>query len=106
MLQRAWIAVNPSPTEGWGITNIEANACGTPAVGANVPGIRDSILDNETGLLFEPNDVNDLTQKLNLLISDDSLRENMSAEGIKWAATFSWDKSATEFLAVLQDVGR
>ena len=106
VLQRAWIAVNPSPTEGWGITNIEANACGTPAVGANVPGIRDSILDNETGLLFEPNDVNDLTQKLNLLISDDSLRENMSAEGIKWAATFSWDKSATEFLAVLQDVGR
>jgi glycosyltransferase involved in cell wall biosynthesis len=102
-LQRAWISVNPSPTEGWGITNVEANACGTPAVGARVPGIRDSIMDNQTGLLFEPNDVDDLTQKLDLLIQDESLRKSLSEQGIKWAASFSWEKSATEFLEVIQE---
>jgi len=101
-LQRAWISVNPSPTEGWGITNIEANACGTPAVGARVPGIRDSIVDNKTGLLFEPNNVDDLTQTINLLIRNESLRNSMSKQGIKWAASFSWEKSAGKFFDILQ----
>lgn len=105
-LQRAWISVNPSPTEGWGITNIEANACGTPAVGARVPGIRDSIVDNETGLLFEPHNADDLTQKIDLLIRDKSLRKSMSKAAIKWASSFSWENSAAVFLKVLEDIIR
>ncbi|MBI5868525.1 MAG: glycosyltransferase family 4 protein [candidate division Zixibacteria bacterium] len=51
-LRRSWVVVCPSLKEGWGLTNIEANACGAPVVCANVPGLRDSAIDGETGLLY------------------------------------------------------
>ncbi|MBI2595067.1 MAG: glycosyltransferase, partial [Candidatus Colwellbacteria bacterium] len=53
LLQEAWVFVNPSYIEGWGITTIEANACGTPVVAADVPGLRDSVNNPHCGLLVE-----------------------------------------------------
>ena len=47
------MAVYPSLKEGWGLTNIEANACGTAVIAANSPGLRDSVKDGETGFLYE-----------------------------------------------------
>ncbi|MBN1294677.1 MAG: glycosyltransferase family 4 protein, partial [Candidatus Latescibacteria bacterium] len=49
-MRRSHIIVNPSPKEGWGLTNIEANACGTIAVASDADGLRDSVRDGETGL--------------------------------------------------------
>src|SRR5881628_1934841 len=51
LLRRAWALVFASPKEGWGITNLEAAACGTPVVASNSPGIRESVRDGETGYL-------------------------------------------------------
>ena len=50
-LQRAWALVQPSPKEGWGLTVVEAGACGTAVVAADSPGLRDSVRRDETGLL-------------------------------------------------------
>ncbi|MCP4705802.1 MAG: glycosyltransferase family 4 protein, partial [candidate division Zixibacteria bacterium] len=52
-LRRSHVAVYPSLKEGWGLTNIEANACGTAVIAANSPGLRDSVKDGETGFLYE-----------------------------------------------------
>ena len=57
MLRRAWALVFASPKEGWGITNLEAAACGTPVVASNSPGIRESVRDGETGYLVPHGDV-------------------------------------------------
>jgi len=46
-----WAFCNPSEMEGWGISIIEANACATPAVAFAVPGLREAILDGESGML-------------------------------------------------------
>src|SRR5688572_8078905 len=57
LVQSAHVVVNPSEKEGWGLTNVEANACGTTCVAADSPGLRDSVRDGTTGLLYPYGDV-------------------------------------------------
>lgn len=63
-LNKINIAINTSAKEGWGLTVTEANACGTTTVSSNVEGLRDAVIDNETGLLYEYGNINELAQKL------------------------------------------
>jgi glycosyltransferase involved in cell wall biosynthesis len=93
-LRRAAIFVNPSEKEGWGITNIEASACGAPVVANNAPGLRDSVVDNETGLLYNENDTASLASSIKKLLDDRQLRERFGINGRLWAQKFSWDASA------------
>lgn len=93
-LRRAHIAVCASLKEGWGLTNIEANACGTPVVAADVPGLRDSARDGETGLLFPHGDIVALRERLTRLLVDRGLWEKLSRGGLAWAASFHWDETA------------
>ena len=64
----------PSYREGFGTVIIEAAACSVPAVASRIYGITDAIVDNETGLLHEPGDVNDLVMVLMRLVQDADLR--------------------------------
>jgi glycosyltransferase involved in cell wall biosynthesis len=101
LLQEVWFAVNTSSKEGWGLTVIEANACGTPVLASDVPGLRDAVRDNETGLLYTFGDTGELELKMRLLLGDRSLRERLGEEAARWAATFDWDAAARETLALL-----
>ncbi|MBN2355437.1 glycosyltransferase family 4 protein, partial [candidate division KSB1 bacterium] len=56
-LNQLWLTVNPSQKEGWGLTVIEANACGLPVVAADSPGLRDSVQHNRTGILYRYGDI-------------------------------------------------
>jgi glycosyltransferase involved in cell wall biosynthesis len=53
LLCAAWLLLHPAMVEGWGIVIAEAAIRGTPAVGFNVPGLRDSVVDGETGVLVD-----------------------------------------------------
>jgi len=90
-MRKAAIFVNPSEKEGWGITNIEAAACGTPVVANNAPGLRDSVVDNETGFLYDENDARSLAASIQKLLDDGQLRERFGENGRAWAEKFSWD---------------
>lgn len=92
--------------EGWGINVIEANACGTPAIAYDVPGLRDAIRDGETGLLVPYGKVEALVQASIKVLNDMSLRERLSSNALKWAANFSWDKSTQDFTAVIEKATR
>ncbi len=105
-LHRAWVSVYPSIKEGWGLTNIEANACGTPAIASNVPGLRESVLPEKTGFLFEYGNTQDLADKIISIVIDKELRDRLSQEGIQWASNFSWDKVTEEVEKLLQDIVR
>ena len=94
LLQRATLFVNPSHKEGWGITNIEANACGTAVVANDAPGLRDSVLDGKTGLLYKENDKDDLIRCIEILLDTPDKREALQVWGREWALSFSWDSSA------------
>ncbi|MBI2618519.1 MAG: glycosyltransferase family 4 protein [Ignavibacteriales bacterium] len=94
--------VNTSSKEGWGLTVIEANACGVPVIASDVPGLRDSVLDSRTGLLYEYGNIEQLAEKMLLLLRDDNLRSRLAAEALEWSRTFEWDSSADAMLEVLE----
>jgi glycosyltransferase involved in cell wall biosynthesis len=94
LLQRAWVHVLTSPKEGWGISILEAAACGTPTVASHSPGLRDAVRHQETGLLVPHGDVDALCQALLALLSDRDARERMGRDARAFAEGFSWDSSA------------
>lgn len=102
LYQKAWGFVNPSFMEGWGITTIEANSCGTPALASNVPGLRDSVKNPHTGFLFPYADSDRLSEIMVELTKNTKLRKELSKNAIEWAHNFSWDKSAQESLALIK----
>ncbi len=105
LYQKAWVFVNPSLMEGWGITTIEANACGTPVIASNVPGLRDAVHNPHSGLLVPYGDVDEFAKNIEDLIKDTKTRNIMSKESIDWAKKFDWDKSAREAMEVLYGRG-
>ncbi|MDR3012555.1 MAG: glycosyltransferase family 4 protein [Chitinispirillales bacterium] len=104
--RKAAIFVNPSEKEGWGITNIEAAACGTPVVANDAPGLRDSVVNNETGLLYSENDIQSLACSLKKMLDDRDLQKKLGESGRLRAQNFSWDASAQKVEEWLQKIIR
>ncbi len=104
-MRRSHVIVNPSPREGWGLTNIEANACGTPAVASDADGLRDSVQDGITGLLFPYGDHRALAERLVRVLSDDAHRTRLSGNALEWAQTFTWENAARETAEVICEMG-
>ena len=102
LLNRMTVGVNCSVKEGWGLTVIEANACGVPVVASDVPGLRDAVLDEKTGLLYEYGDIEQLAEKILLVLRDQQFRKRLSTEALRWARTFTWQDSAGKMLSVLE----
>lgn len=95
-LRRSHVSIYPSLKEGWGLTNIEANACGTCVLASRVPGLKDSVDEGKSGLLFEYGDISDFANKAINILSDDVLRSTLEKGALMHAAGFSWDKAADQ----------
>jgi glycosyltransferase involved in cell wall biosynthesis len=93
-MRRSHISVYPSLKEGWGLTNIEANACGTAVLASRVPGLQDSVDEGNSGLLFEFGDIQGFAALAIKLLHDEKYRKALEMGGLRWAANFSWDKTA------------
>ncbi len=104
LLSQSHIVVNTSMKEGWGITNIEANACGTPVISANVPGLRDSVSDGQSGLLYPYGDVDELAEKIMEMLMNEEFLQKLSQGAVDWAGSFSWDESARLMVVKCEEV--
>ena len=93
--------MQPSHKEGWGLTVLEANACGTPVVATDVPGLRDSVRPGLNGLRVPRGDAPALAGALARVLEDSSLRASLSAGALAWAGRFGWDAVADAFAEVL-----
>ncbi len=102
LLQESWVLAFPSLVEGWGLVAMEAAACGTPTVGFNVPGIRDAVKDEESGLLADTRQ--DFIDSIIKILQDRKLRFRLSKGARKWVGQFSWGKTARNFLEVIRRV--
>ncbi|HET9986214.1 MAG TPA: glycosyltransferase family 4 protein [Longimicrobiales bacterium] len=104
LFRRSWVHAFTSPKEGWGISNLEAAACGTATVASDSPGLRDSVVDGETGFLVPHGDVDALAARLGLLLGDPVLRDRLGVQARAFAERFTWDRSAAETEAHLERV--
>jgi glycosyltransferase involved in cell wall biosynthesis len=104
LLRRAWATVLASPKEGWGISNLESAACGTPVIAGNSPGIRESVIDGETGFLVPPTDVAAFAAAMRGLVAQPDLVRTLGEGGRRFAEQFTWDRSADETLQHLEQV--
>jgi glycosyltransferase involved in cell wall biosynthesis len=87
--------------EGWGITSIEANACGVPVVASDVPGLRDSVRNPHTGYLVEYGNAEKFAEKILHILMNRDVHDRMRDNSLAWARNFDWDRSAARSLAIL-----
>ncbi|MEO0072824.1 MAG: glycosyltransferase family 4 protein [candidate division WOR-3 bacterium] len=92
--QKATVLVENSIKEGWGMIVIEANACGTPVIAARSPGLTDAVCEGVSGYLYEYGNICELTEKLELLLDNETLNRQLGSNAITWAQRFSWDNAA------------
>src|ERR687892_173452 len=97
LLSRAHIVLVPAVREGWGLIVTEANAMGTPAIGYDVPGLRDSIRHRETGItVMEKTPAAMAQETISLLRDSDSLFK-YSRNALEFSRQFSWDNTVSLF---------
>lgn len=104
LLRRAWALAFASPKEGWGITNLEAAASGTPVIASNSPGIRESVQHEVTGYLVPHADTAAMAQAMRRLASDRSLVERLGVAARQFALGFTWERAAEDTEAHLREI--
>ena len=93
--QSADILVNPSLSEAFGMSLIEAMATGTPTIATKIGGMTDIVRSPETGLLVSPEHPQELAQAMEQLLADDELRAQMGKTARARAVdTFAWEAIA------------
>jgi glycosyltransferase involved in cell wall biosynthesis len=95
LLCQAWLLLHPSLVEGWGLVVTESAARGTPAVGFDIPGLRDSVQDGVTGVLARGESAF-AAAWCTLALSDDK-RHLMGRAAAREAAGFTWDNTVRQF---------
>jgi glycosyltransferase involved in cell wall biosynthesis len=108
LYERAAVVACPSHREGYGVVCAEAMAHGRPVVASAVGGLRDLVVDGETGLLVPPGDVAALRGALERLLGDGALRARMGRAARERARiSLSWERSTDltmgAYEGVLQD---
>ena len=102
LLRATWANLFPSPKEGWGITVMEAAACGTPSIASDSPGLRDSVVRDVTGYLVPHGDVAGLARRMLALANDRALVTRLGQAARAHAERWSWDAAAQATLAHLE----
>ena len=103
LLRHAVALLQTSYKEGWGLTVVEAAKLGTTTIACDVPGLRDSVRNGETGLLFPVGDADACAFEMDRIYSNDDLRMRLAQAAREYAGEFRWDIAADMTLDLLQD---
>jgi glycosyltransferase involved in cell wall biosynthesis len=103
VLQHSWVQLLPSRKEGWGLAVVEAAQHKVPTIGyRSSGGLSDSIIDGVTGILVDG--YTELVDRLEQLLCDPVLREQLGAKAQARSVEFSWAQSADAMRSVLEAV--
>jgi len=98
------VVLVPSRSESFGLVALEAQACGTPVIAAEVGGLRYVVDDGATGFLVEGHDPGDHADRLLQILRDPGLAASMGVEAARQALRFTWDATTMELLSVYREV--
>ncbi|MFC7931966.1 glycosyltransferase family 4 protein [Streptomyces cinereoruber] len=101
LLCEAWLLLHPAAVEGWGLVVTEAGARGTPTLGFDVPGLRDSVRDGVTGVLARGE--SSFAAAWCTLALDTARREDMGEAAARHAAAFRWSGTVRQFRAIASE---
>jgi len=104
LLQGATAFIYPSLYEGFGLPPLEAMACGTPVIVSNAASLPEVVGD--AALLVDPYSVESISEAMECLCLDPSLRANLKSRGLEHAAVFTWDRSVGIIADVYEQLGR
>ena len=96
----AQAVIVPSLYEGFGLTTLEAMACGTPVIASNTTSFTE--VTGDAALLVDPNKITEIKNAILKLIEDRNFANALRESGLRQAAQFSWDKSARKIQALLE----
>lgn len=98
------LLVYPSFYEGFGLSPLEAMACGCPVITSNTSSLPEVVGD--AGIMVDPYDVDDLANAMKSVLLDEILREKMTKKGLERAKRFNWEECAKRTLEIYREVGR
>lgn len=90
------ITIVPSRFESWGIVSIESQACATPVVAANIPGLRQTVENQKTGILY--NSFKELIESIKKILENDSFRNQLQENCRTFSKQFLWEASAQKLM--------
>ena len=104
LLRKAHLLLVPSVREGWGLVVTEANAMGTPVIAYDSPGLRDSVVDQKTGILVKDKSPQNLADAALNLLKNPGLLKTLSDNALTYSRQFSWDYTAAEFDKIIRQL--
>lgn len=102
LYQNAVCFVLPSLYEGFGLPVLEAMKNGCPVVTSNISSLPEA--GGDAAIYFDPNNLEDMVAKINMVIDDEKLRTELKSKGYKQIKKFSWEETAKETLKVLEEI--
>ena len=100
LYSRAKITVLPSLYEGFGYTTLESMAAATPVICTNAGSLPEVV--GKAALIVPPNDSGSLSNAINTLLTNNSIRQRLITAGQKRCAMFSWDSTANQTIAIIE----
>jgi D-inositol-3-phosphate glycosyltransferase len=98
------MVVMPSHYESFGMVALEAMACGTPVVASKVGGLAYNVQDGQTGFLVPDRNPEALADRIQLLLCDDALRQQLGSQAAHWAQRFGWPVVANQIVDLYEQV--
>jgi len=100
-MQKAHLLCVTSVKEGWGLVVTEANSQGTPAIVYDVDGLRDSVVNNKTGIVCDANTPINLAQNSARMLKNKIIYKQIQREGLDFSQNISFINSYEEFKSLL-----
>ncbi|MBP1358160.1 MAG: glycosyltransferase family 4 protein, partial [Sulfolobus sp.] len=97
LYQSSWAVLSTSFIEGWGMTIVEANACGTPVVAYASGSIPEIVENNVNGFLVRYKDINDAAEKLDYILESENTMKYLSKRSYESSLKYDWNLTAEEY---------
>ncbi|MCK5855028.1 MAG: glycosyltransferase family 4 protein, partial [Sulfurovaceae bacterium] len=94
--------VFPSFYEGFGLPPLEAMACGSPVVCSDSSSLPE--VGGDAVVYCNPQDTNDIKEKIEIVLNNTTLQNEMIDKGLQQAKKFSWEKSSKEHMRVFEEL--